>query len=185
MLTVVQRNVSYMKNLVKKTLELAQLNSPTASFDFDLISLKELIFEVKGKNISHFVDNNVTFENNISEDVVVYADELQLFEVFDNLFNNSIKYGKEHVHITLNAEKQEHNVVISIEDNGIGLSSEQIEHIFDEFYKVDESRHDFNSSGLGLPICKRIIEKHGGTIWVESKGQNQGSTFYFTLPLHP
>lgn len=185
MLTVVQRNVSYMKNLVKKTLELAQLNSPNASFDFDLISLKELIFEVKGKNISHFVDNNVIFENNISEDIVVYADELQLFEVFDNLFNNSVKYGKEHVHITLNAEKQEHKVVVSIEDDGIGLSSEQIEHIFDEFYKVDESRHDFNSSGLGLPICKRIIEKHGGTIWVESKGQNQGSTFYFTLPLHP
>ena len=65
----------------------------------------------------------------------------------------------------------------------MGISQEQIGHLFDEYYKADSSRHDFDSSGLGLPICKRIIEKHGGNIWVESDGINKGSTFYFSLPL--
>jgi len=55
--------------------------------------------------------------------------------------------------------------------------------MFDEFYKADESRHDFDSSGLGLSISKKIIEKHGGKIWAESDGLGRGSTFYFTLPI--
>ena len=63
------------------------------------------------------------------------------------------------------------------------MTPEQMTHVFDEFYKADWSRHDFDSSGLGLPICKRIVEKHGGKIWVESKGVGKGSTFYFTLPI--
>jgi signal transduction histidine kinase len=62
------------------------------------------------------------------------------------------------------------------------MTKEQLERLFDEFYKADESRHDFDSSGLGMSIAKRIVEKHGGRIWVESDGIGKGSTFYFTLP---
>ena len=62
------------------------------------------------------------------------------------------------------------------------MTKEQLDHIFNEFYKADESRHDFRSSGLGLSICKRIVEKHGGRIWAESSGLGKGSTFYFTIP---
>jgi signal transduction histidine kinase len=63
------------------------------------------------------------------------------------------------------------------------LTSEQRELIFDEFYKTDPSRHDLDSSGLGLSICKRIVEKHGGDIWAESKGLGMGTTVFFTMPL--
>ena len=61
------------------------------------------------------------------------------------------------------------------------MSEEQLTHMFDEFYKADESRHNLDSSGLGLSITKKIIEKHGGHIWAESEGKGKGSTFYFTL----
>jgi signal transduction histidine kinase len=61
------------------------------------------------------------------------------------------------------------------------ISFIELSQIFDEFYKADQSRHELDSSGLGLTICKRIVEKHGGEIWVDSKGKGKGSTFYFTL----
>ena len=63
------------------------------------------------------------------------------------------------------------------------MDSEQIELVFDEFYKVDDSRHELDSSGLGLTITKKIIEKHGGKVWVESEGNGKGCTFCFTIPV--
>ena len=185
MLTVVKRNVYYMRNLVKKTLDLARLNSPNTSFDFELLSLHDLVKHMIEKNTLFFKENNVTFLNSVPKDMMVYADEIQLFEVLDNLVNNSVKYKKDSsVNIIFAAEKQDNKITISIHDDGIGMNQNQIENVFDEFYKADESRHDFDSSGLGLPICKRIIEKHGGRIWIESNGLEKGSTVYFTLPMH-
>ena len=70
---------------------------------------------------------------------------------------------------------------MSVKDTGIGITEDQIEHIFDEFYKADQSRHELDSSGLGLAICRRIVEKQGGQIWAESEGLGKGATFNFTL----
>ena len=61
------------------------------------------------------------------------------------------------------------------------MDSRQQKHIFDEFYKADDSRHELDSSGLGLTITKKLVKKHGGKIWVKSQGKGKGSTFYFTL----
>jgi signal transduction histidine kinase len=71
---------------------------------------------------------------------------------------------------------------ISIKDTGIGLSRDQSDHLFDEFYKTDASRHKLDSTGLGLAICKTIVEKHGGKIWADSHGEGTGSTIYFIIP---
>ena len=70
-----------------------------------------------------------------------------------------------------------------IRDNGIGLEKHELTNIFEEFYKTDESRHDLNSSGLGLSICKKIVERHGGKMWAESPGLGKGSSFHFTFPI--
>ena len=69
-----------------------------------------------------------------------------------------------------------------VKDTGLGMNNDQLNHVFDEFYKADKARHDFESSGLGLSICKRIVEKHGGRIWAESPGNNRGTTMFFTIP---
>jgi signal transduction histidine kinase len=128
---------------------------------------------------------NVIFENNIPSDTNVQIDLIQIRELFDNLISNAIKYSQaDEVKITLDAKQMNDCYVVSVKDNGIGIEVNKIEHVFDEFYKADYSRHDLQSTGLGLSICKRIIEKHGGRMWVESQGKDKGSTFFFTLKSH-
>jgi signal transduction histidine kinase len=93
-----------------------------------------------------------------------------------------VKYTDKKGTVTIDAKVEDNIITVSIRDTGIGMTREQLSQVFDEFYKADSSRHDFDSSGLGMPICKRIVERHGGSIWAESEGPGKGSTFYFTLP---
>ncbi len=182
MIEVLSRNAWYMKNLVSKTIELAKLNSSKIKFNFEPITLFDLIEEVVNVNITLFNEKDMTVENKVHQDMVVSVDKLRVEEVFTNLFNNAVKYTDDSGKIIVDAEEHNEKIVVSVKDSGMGLSEEQMNHLFYEYYKADTSRHDFDSSGLGLPICKRIIEKHGGKIWAESEGLGKGSTFYFTLP---
>ena len=184
MIQTLHRNVNYMKNLVTKTIQLAQLKSPNISINFERMNIKEEINEILKNNKLMFDENKIHIQNNVSEDISINADRLLIHEVFNNLLNNSVKYSnKDSGNIQIDAKMDRDNyIAISIKDEGIGMDEEQLGKIFHEFYKADLSRHDFDSSGLGMPIAKRIIEKHGGHIWAESEGLGKGSTFYFTLP---
>ncbi len=175
------KNAKYIKELVEKTLKLARLDSPETKLEINNLNLYKELCEVIINNKPNFEKNNVKIENLIDKNFIVKADKIRLKELFDNLISNAIKYTPKKGKIVFDAERKEDWIEISITDTGNGLTNDQIEHIFDEFYKVDESRHDFESSGLGLPICKKIVEKHGGKIWVNSPGFDKGSTFYFTL----
>ncbi len=182
LLDVSIQNANYMKNLVFKTLQLAKINSPNVQLvlqDTNLSGEFEKIIENKKYELE---ENKIQIDNNIDENIVVEADKIRLDELIDNLLSNALKYSyDEGGKIVLNAEKKDDEIVVSIDDNGMGMTKEQTKHIFDEFYKIDESRHDLGSTGLGLAICKRIVEKHGGKIWAESPGPKKGTTFYFTI----
>jgi len=130
-------------------------------------------------------DHNVTIENNLPNDITLFADSLRIEELLNNLFNNAIKYTEQKGNIIIDTKKEDDSILFSIKDNGIGMSTGQMEKIFNEFYKADVSRHNFESIGLGMTISKRIVEKHGGKIWVQSKGLGKGSTFFFTLSIYP
>jgi len=181
---VLNRNVRHMKNLVTKTIQLSQLNSPSTQLQYEELNLVDEIHEVLEKNKFLFSDNNIEVDNNINESITIQADKLQITELFDNILDNAVKYGPNGRKITIDAEQINDDIIISVKDMGIGMNEEQLHHIFDEFYKADSSRHDFDSSGLGTTICKRIVEMHRGRIWVESPGLGKGSTFYFKIPLH-
>lgn len=185
MIDVSIKNAEYMKNLVTKILQLARLNSPNFGLDFEKINLCEEINRIIENKSYIFKEKNILVENKIDDELFVYADKIRIQELFDNLISNSIRYiGKNSGKITFDAKREENIATISISDTGIGITKEKIDFIFDEFYKADSSRHDIESTGLGLSICKRIVEKHGGRIWVESLGENKGTTFYFTLNIY-
>ena len=182
MLTVINRNVGYMRNLVTKTLELARLNSPNTKFDFKEMNLSDAVKNVIDANQFMFQETHIEVINNIPDNIILNADYLRMEELFNNLLTNAVKYSNDAGTVVIDVVDQPDTVTVSIKDSGIGITAEQLDHVFDEFYKADGSRHDFDSSGLGMPICKRIVEKHGGRIWAESDGLGKGSTFYFTIP---
>jgi len=181
---VLKRNVDYMRNIAIKTLELAKLNSPKTKFSLEKIDLKEEVQRIILNKKSLFESKNLDIKNNVIEKIFVNADKLRLEELFSNLLENSVKYSNEKGLIILDANKDKDFIKISIKDNGLGMTKKQLKHAFEEFYKADSSRHDFESSGLGLSICKKIVERHNGKIWMESAGLGKGISVFFTLPLY-
>jgi len=181
MFTVVYRNVRYIHNLVKKTLDLARLNSPKITLKFENVSL----FDVVGEIVQLYgssLDDPMKISLDIPKDLMATVDISLLKEVLMNLLSNAIKYTPDGGTILISADEHEENIVVRVKDEGIGLTEDDLSHLFQEFYKVDQSRHDLESHGLGLVICQRILELHGGRIWAESPGLGTGSTFSFTLP---
>jgi PAS domain S-box-containing protein len=176
------RNANYMKKLVTKTIDLGRLYSTYTEFFFEDVNLYSEFNNVISNNEIIFKEKNIQIKNNISDNIIVHVDKFRIDELIINLLNNAVKYTKYLGNITLDAKQDNNYVTVSVKDTGVGMNDEQLEHVFDEFYKADSARHDFNSSGLGLSICKRIVEIHNGKIWVESEGLGKGSTFYFTIP---
>jgi signal transduction histidine kinase len=183
---VVIRNVFFMKELVNKTIDLAKLSSDKIEFTFEEITLHDEVESTISINKVMLDEHQIHAENHIDESLLIVADNLQLHEVLNNLVTNAVKYSHEDGgQIIFEAHDQDDEIVVSIRDTGIGMTEEQISHIFDEFYKADESRHNLDSSGLGLAITKKIISKHDGKIWAKSPGPGQGTTFFFTMKKPP
>jgi signal transduction histidine kinase len=174
-------NVSAMKELVIKTLKHAQASSPYQALDMMPIALGREVDSYIEKRQFLIEQKKLTVENKIASETVIQADRVELEELFYNLISNAIKYTPDSGTITIEAEEGESLVTVSVRDTGIGLTEEQCEKVFQEFYKVDESRHDLDSSGLGLSISRKIVEKHCGTIWAESRGEGHGTTIRFTM----
>jgi two-component system, chemotaxis family, sensor kinase Cph1 len=112
---------------------------------------------------------------------VVWAERSQMTQLLQNLIGNAIKFhGKDAPEISVRAEKTGSQWLFSVSDNGIGIAPEQAEHIFVVFQRL-HTRTEYPGNGIGLAICKKIVEHCGGKIWVEAQA-GHGSIFKFTLP---
>lgn len=112
----------------------------------------------------------------------VHLHEAPLAQVFQNLISNAIKFrGQNPPHIHVSAVQREGWVIFSVADNGIGIDPQYAQQIFGLFKRL-HGRDRYPGSGIGLSICRRIVEQYGGRIWVEQPPQGSGSTFFFSLP---
>ena len=129
-------------------------------------------------------DNNIncSIKKGCDSPLIVFADKEKLRQVFTNLIENSVKYGKQGGNITASMYKTDgKHILIEITDDGIGINERHLPRLFERFYRTDEGRSiDVSGSGLGLSICKHIIEAHGQTIHVRST-EAVGTTVGFTL----
>jgi len=181
-LEIVINSVDRIHKVVNKTVKIATLNGPSFRLNTGKINLFNNIEKAKDKLIYDKLKYKII--NQIDNKIELFSDSELLNDLFIQLFENALKFSPGGGEIIISGKQIDELVQISIKDQGIGLSPKELERIFDDFYKADWSRHDLCSSGLGLTICKKIIEKHNGTIWAESKGKNKGSTFHFTLPMN-
>jgi two-component system phosphate regulon sensor histidine kinase PhoR len=127
-------------------------------------------------------DLEVKLEAAETTDTVVLADEDALTQVFGNLIENAVKYGRSGERVLVGARDRKSTVEFFVQDFGPGIPSEHLPRIFERFYRVDKARsRESGGTGLGLSIAKHIVLAHGGTIRVESE-LGAGATFLFTLP---
>jgi len=179
------RNAEYIKRVVNNARELAELGATDLLLKKE--NLLEIVNEMNKKYEDIFRSCNIEVENRIPPDVFVKTEKHRLMQIFDHISSNAVysmidKGGKIAFESKSVNKDGDSYIQVSITDTGVGLTRDQIDHIFNEFYKTDDSRHKLDSTGLGLTICKTIIEKHGGKIWADSHGKGTGTTIYFTIP---
>ena len=169
---------SRMQNLINDLLEFSRVT--TKAGEPELIDSEFILNQVLSSLELYIKENKATVSHDSLPKVI--ADNTQLAQVFQNLIANGIKFHSEETpKIHISAERKAGEWVFSVQDNGIGIDPNYSEKIFEVFKRLHK-KEEYPGTGIGLAICKKIIERHGGRIWVESEF-GKGSTFYFTLHL--
>jgi two-component system, OmpR family, sensor histidine kinase VicK len=188
LLDTITRNAKRLQRLTDDILDVTKIESQSLKLNKERFNLNDVITNVIDEMIvnrefknekSDDDGNNIKIEYN-PKDIFVEADRVRVTQVISNLLDNSIKFTKEGK-ITITIEKKDDGevVVISIKDTGIGIDSEMFPKLFSKF-----ASKSYQGTGLGLFICKSIVEAHDGKIWAENNNnqEKKGATFYFTLP---
>ncbi|HEX6028913.1 MAG TPA: ATP-binding protein [Nitrososphaeraceae archaeon] len=189
---IIIRNAKRLERLAENILDVTKLESQSLKLNKERFNLNDVITNTiddmilnrvfKNKKNDDDSDNNIKLEYR-PKNIFVEADRVRMTQVISNLLHNAIKFTKEgEGSISINAEKEDNHILVSVKDTGTGIDPEIFPQLFSKF--VTKS---FQGTGLGLFISKGIIEAHGGKIWAENNNNNivdgkKGSTFYFTLP---
>ncbi len=176
------KNVLRLITLVKDLDTISKLETGIIKPDYNVFDVQELITDVFEILDVRAIEYGVKLETNAQKGYFVRADKEKIMEVIHNLVLNSIIYGRKNGITAVNiSEKGTDKIVIEVKDNGIGIDSKHLSHIFERFYRVDKSRsRERGGSGLGLSIVKHIIDSHNQTIKVKSE-IDVGTSFIFTL----
>ncbi len=170
---------------VEKILQIAIIERGKVKYKFDYYDAHNIIEEIKESfNLKISSKQGKIILNLKAEKSIVYVDKMHFSNVIYNLIDNAIKYAKEDVppEIIISTKNVGHELLIEIQDNGIGISKENLKHIFDKFYRVNTGNiHNVKGFGLGLSYVKRIVADFKGTITAKSK-LGEGTTFIISLP---
>lgn len=198
-----KRNVARLSGIINDLLDLSKIEAGKMDFKFEMIKIEPVIDYVKTSLDEMAKEKNLTLKTRIEDNFApIYADTHRLEQVLTNLVSNAIKFTPEGGQIEIRTEmidakdinyvemfesefKQLHGkyLLVCVKDNGIGISQENLAHVFDKFAQIENSlSRKVGGSGLGLPIARQLLEVHNGAIWCNSKPE-KGSSFYFALPV--
>lgn len=182
-LSIILKNATRMNRLTEDLLALASVESEDYQVRPQSVKASALVSDASESLGGLVMDTGVLLEIGPTTDAMVMADSDALNQVFGNLIENALKYGKSGGRILMGANLRDNVVEFFVRDFGPGIASEHLDRIFERFYRVDKARsRESGGTGLGLAIVRHIVMAHGGIIWVESE-LGSGATFFFTLPL--
>ena len=179
----IQNEIERLSSVIDDLLIITRLENTLPKREFAVFSVSALIWEVLETMMVLAKEKNIEIETDLQENLEIAGDRKHLSRAVFNLVDNAIKYTPENGKIRIAAKLSEskERIEIIVEDNGIGIQLEDMERIFDRFYRVDRARSQTRGTGLGLSIAKEIVKAHGGVISVKSS-PGKGSTFKVSLP---
>lgn len=182
-LNIIQSEIKRLNKLITNILDLSRIDLGTMKFTIVNIDLSQFMEEIRSEMEQRAREKNLILEFNLDKNLQnLKTDKEKLKEILINLIDNAIKYT-EKGKIIVNAQKQNNFIKFSVSDTGIGIPKEAYKKLFTRFYQVESPlTRKVGGSGLGLSICKELVEALGGKIWFKSK-VGKGTTFYFALPL--
>ena len=183
----IEKGSQQLENVVEMLLETSQIERGELKLKYTEEDLS-LIIKQCVEDLNNLIKSrNHVISIKITENLIIHIDKDRIYEVIKNLLSNAIKFTPPNGRIIIDSEIRENKLVISIEDNGIGIIDADKEKLFTQFGKIERFGKgidvEIQGSGLGLYISKQIINLHGGSIWMESEGENKGCVFYFSLPI--
>lgn len=184
-LNVTQTETERMIRLVNDLLKLSKMDSDETELNKEMVEFNVFFNRIIDR-FEMSKSQNVRFVRKLpSESYFVEIDPDKLTQVLDNIISNALKYSPEGGKVSFSMSEEEGLILIQISDEGMGIPKENVDRIFDRFYRVDRARsRAMGGTGLGLAISKEMINAHGGVIWAESE-YGKGTTIFFTLPFEP
>ena len=176
-LTIIDEEADHLSLLIENVLESARLQSKTLPLRFQPLRLDAVLRDVSTRIRARYKELDVSLDLDTS--TAIHADGVRIAQVFENMFTNAIKYAPGAA-IVVGLKQVGESMIVTFMDNGPGIPAESLPLIFDRFYRVRTEKA--TGTGLGLYICKQIIEAHRGKIWAESN-LGQGTTFFIELPI--
>ncbi len=174
-----KNNVSRLNKMIAELYDATRINSGNLKLEISAFKLKDMVMEaidtVKVLQPSY----NIVVKGN--GDILVKGDKYRLIQVVTNYLSNGIKYSNGKTDVVLEMKTEAEMVIVSVKDNGLGISTEQLPYIFDRFFRAEKTKN-LEGIGLGLYLCRQIIQAHKGRAWAESE-EGKGSIFYFSVPL--
>lgn len=188
-LSVVHMRIVGIQRLITDLYQLSRLETKQFHFQLAPTSCQTMVRQLFAKYELDCANAGITYTldmaNSEEEEMLLTVDTDRIEQVYANIIYNAIKFSAKggfiHVHVVIKGDPRE--LVIRVTDTGVGISEEDLPHIFERFYKVSKSRSTSGGSGLGLAIAKEIVQYHGGQIWAESR-LGKGCSISFSLPVH-
>ncbi|MBU0473035.1 MAG: PAS domain S-box protein [Bacteroidetes bacterium] len=185
LISTARNSTKNIYQLLEALLEWSQASTGRMIFSPSYIKLEEITNKVILVFLQNISTKNIKMTTRISNNLIIYADEKMLRTVMRNLLANAIKFTQRGGQIKISSEIKDENIVISVSDNGIGMTQADINKLFRiDVHHTTVGTENESGTGVGLILCKELIEKNGGTIWAESE-LGKGSNFKFTIPLVP
>lgn len=183
-LNAIHEEIIRLVDLVNDLQELSITEGGRRNFEFEQINLNQFVQNSVQSLVSLFKSKNIDLDLNLSnEEIKLHFDRESLNKIIYNILSNAHKYTEQGGEVTIDVTQKDSNAVIRIEDNGIGISEEELPYIFERFYRIDESRtRETGGTGIGLAIVKELVEAHNGQIDVKSE-LGEGTEFIISLPL--